>query len=664
MSDAATVLQDGQDSTKTAPADMARWPLAYKLQLPKQQSQPSLQSFGFDSNRAAKKCWWGHRLYRGPQNQPVQILYSKTKDDSEKIARQFLNEAVVGFDMEWPWNDWKKSDLQNKIGLIQVASLDKIALFHIGLHPGKTTEDIIAPSLRKLIEDPKIGKLGVGILSADFARLRRFFRLNPRGAVELSHLYRLIKFGGYKPELVSTKLVSLARLVEDQLGHPLYKGDVRTSNWSKPLSKEQINYAAGDAYAGFMLYSCMNYKRLQMKPTPPLPIHAEQYLAYKLSGVIPLRLDAKAKDGTIMTSETFFGVTMTDSAPSRTSKTKETKTSPTPKAKTPTMPKELTDATSQALFNELVLCRVRLAEEAGVPVHRVTTNAVLVSLALRRPLDKDQLLRVKGVGPKQQESYGTAWLEVISQFHNANDLPTGDATTTTTSSKPVEHVTAEPPSTPTRAPRREGRQAQGSPDSSPAFDSPVQRTPTLHTGLSFTMAETTLEPGRKTMDEDEEFSGSESDSSLPSIDFGTPPPTDIPQLKRKRTASPAPERALTASQRLQELTQPRPQPPTVPPAELATPRKPAALASATLTPRSRITRNKLLAFSKLVARKLPQRPPDAPPIVSERTLSLIVIRAPQTVEELERIPGIDGFMLVCEQTGVDLLKNVLKFSGP
>jgi ribonuclease D len=152
--------------------------------------------------------------------------------------------------MEWPWNDWKRNDLQNKIGLIQIASGSKIALFHIGLHPGKTTQDIISPTLRRLLEDPAIGKVGVNVLKADFSRLSRFFGLKPKGAIESSHLYRLVKHGQRKPELVSVKLVSLAHQVEDQLGLPLYKGDVRTSNWSKPLSKDQINYAAGDAYAG------------------------------------------------------------------------------------------------------------------------------------------------------------------------------------------------------------------------------------------------------------------------------------------------------------------------------------------------------------------------------------------------------------------------------
>jgi ribonuclease D len=658
MSDTISAIHNVKDAGKTVAKDKARWPLDYKLQAPKQQGQPSLQAFGFDSSRPAKKCWWSHRLYKGPDNKLPEILYSKTKADSEAIVKQFLDEPVVGFDMEWPWNDWKKSELQNKIGLIQIASESRIALIHIGLHPGKTTEDIIAPSLKKLIEDPKIGKLGVGILSADFARLRRFFHLKPRGAVELSHLYRLVKFGGYKPELVSTKMVSLARLVEDQLGHPLYKGDVRTSNWSKPLSRDQINYAAGDAYAGFMLYHCMNYKRLQMKPSPPMPIHAETYLTYKLSGIIPLRFDQKAKDGTLMTSETFFGATMADKVSS-----KEKKAPATPKPKVPVMPKELTDTASQALYNELVLRRATLAEKAGVQPYRVTTTPVLVALALQRPTDKDQLLAVKGIGAKQQETYGRVWLEVISRFLERDGLPalTVDieaVTSATSASNTLQRATAEPPSTPVRPSRRTHNRGQDSPDSSPAFGSPIQRTPQLHTGLSFTMAGTKLDAEEEETDHDS--ASCASDESLPSLDFGNTPLLATPQLKRKRTESPAKE----ASQRLHQTTQARETIATLPPEATSTPKKLAPVVESVpegFTPRTRIARNKLSAFSKLVARKLPPRSSNAPPIVSERSLSLIVIRRPQTMDDLERIPGVDGLILACEQTGTDLLKNILKF---
>jgi ribonuclease D len=591
-------------------------------------------------------------MYRGPDNKPVQIQYSKTKADSETLARQFLNETVVGFDMEWPWKQVSRNDLQSKIGLIQVAVEDKIALFHIGLHPGKTVDDIIAPSLRKLIEDPKIGKLGIGVLSADFSRLRKFFHLKPRGAVELSHLYRLTKFGDWKPEYVSTKLISLANLVEDQFGYPLYKGDVRTSNWSKPLKQDQIDYAAGDAYAGYMLYHCMNYKRTRMKRVPPLPVYAETYLEFGLSGIRPLRLDSKTKDGAIVTSESFFGVTMADGVSSK-SKARDKTSQPASKPKVSTIPKELTDATSQALFNELVLRRSSLAEKAGVPLYRVSTEPVLVRLALARPLDKDQLFTIKGMGAKQQEAYGQAWLDVISQFVNPNGMPSASTTTMVTTAA---NSAAEPPSIPNRTARRGRFHGEDSPDSSPAFGSPVQRTPQLHTGLSFTMAETKLD-----VDGDEDATSSDSDGSLPSLDFGALPTFTTPQLKRKRVESPTRESALTASQCLQQLTETRETRPNAPTTPKTPSLRPPHLEP--LTPRSKITRNKLSAFSKLVTRKMAQRAPNAPPIVSERTLSLIVVRAPQTLEELERIPGIDSFVLACQQTGTDLLKNVVKFAG-
>jgi ribonuclease D len=652
MPDTAPALADGKELVEPSKDDKPCWPLAYKLQPRTQSGQSTLQTFGFDSNRPVKKCWWSVRMYRGPDNKPVQIQYSKTKADSETLARQFLNETVVGFDMEWPWKQVSRNDLQSKIGLIQVAVEDKIALFHIGLHPGKTVDDIIAPSLRKLIEDPKIGKLGIGVLSADFSRLRKFFHLKPRGAVELSHLYRLIKFGDWKPEYVSTKLISLANLVEDQFGYPLYKGDVRTSNWSKPLKQDQIDYAAGDAYAGYMLYHCMNYKRTRMKRVPPLPVYAETYLEFGLSGIRPLRLDSKTKDGAIVTSESFFGVTMADGVSSK-SKARDKTSQPASKPKVSTIPKELTDATSQALFNELVLRRSSLAEKAGVPLYRVSTEPVLVKLALARPVDKDQLLAIKGMGAKQQEAYGQAWLDVISQFVNPNGMPSASTTTIVTTAA---NSAAEPPSTPNRTARRGRFHGEDSPDSSPAFGSPVQRTPQLHTGLSFTMAETKLD-----VEGDEDVTSSDSDGSLPSLDFGALPTFTTPQLKRKRVESPTRESALTASQRLQQLTETRETCPNAPTTPKTPSLRPPHLEP--LTPRSKITRNKLSAFSKLVMRKMAQRAPNAPPIVSERTLSLIVVRAPQTLEELERIPGIDSFVLACQQTGTDLLKNVIKFAG-
>ncbi|KKY30523.1 putative 35 exonuclease helicase [Diaporthe ampelina] len=178
--------------------------------------------------------FWSHRLYRGPKDQP-------------------------------------------RIGLIQIACEDKIALFHIGLHSGSTAKDLLAPALRKIIEDLAIAKCGVAVHDADFARLRFWFGLKPRGALELSHLHNLVSFAASDPAKCTTKLRRLTAQVEQHLGLPLHKGKVRTSNWIEPLSKDQVNYAAADAYAGFMLFHSMNAQRMGMNPTPPLPVYAETY---------------------------------------------------------------------------------------------------------------------------------------------------------------------------------------------------------------------------------------------------------------------------------------------------------------------------------------------------------------------------------------------------
>ncbi|KUI67626.1 Werner syndrome ATP-dependent helicase [Cytospora mali] len=276
----------------------AIWPLPFQLSL-------SLSTIDHQP-------FWSHTLYRGPYDQQVQVLYSRTRLESEEVASEFVNEKVLGFDMEWPWPWPADSDpnaaLQHRIGLIQLACEDKIALFHIGLHSGNTPNDLLAPSLRRIIESPDISKCGVAIQSADFLRLQKWFGLKPRGAVELSHLHNLITYGASDPSKCTRKLRSLAYQVEEHLGLPLHKGKVRTSNWSEPLDQEQIHYAAADAYAGFMLYYCMDAKRVSMQPVPPLPVYAETYLPVHpdLGKKMPLQLRPVDDEGEVIIARDFF----------------------------------------------------------------------------------------------------------------------------------------------------------------------------------------------------------------------------------------------------------------------------------------------------------------------------------------------------------------------
>jgi hypothetical protein len=101
-------------------AVVVQWPLSYRLTLPPVPEAPAGQS--------VPKRWWHHYWYRNSKNQKPIVLYSATRAQSEEYARLFLHEPVLGFDMEWPWQS-DSNRLQEKVGLIQIASESRIALF-------------------------------------------------------------------------------------------------------------------------------------------------------------------------------------------------------------------------------------------------------------------------------------------------------------------------------------------------------------------------------------------------------------------------------------------------------------------------------------------------------------------------------------------------------
>jgi len=380
-----------------------------------------------------------------------------------------------------------------------------------------------------------------------------------------------------------------------------------------------------------MLYHCINAKRLAMKPTPPLPIHAERY---PRGTSISILLDMG--DGATTSTESFFGVSPVRGG---TTEAKAVRHRQIPVANTTKMNLPLEPLT-QALFDELAKRRAALAEISKVPAWRILSDKILVLLARERPYDTTTLLSVKGIGKLQQKKYGDQWLEVIAQFRTMNGFESfldAPATVTTNTSAEQAASTSAKGSVP-QTPHRPQTRRNVSLDSSPAFDTPPPRTPQLPRGVSLPMAGTSL-----AADADDDISSLGSDESLPSLNFGSP----LRAAKRRRIESPKNHRTCKHIMSLSLSQKP-----------------PMTSAVEELSAEYRITRNKLLAFSKLVTRKLPSRPMDAPPIVSDLVLDLIVRRRPRSQHDLERIPGIDGFLLACEQSGTDLLRNVIKFTSP
>ncbi|KAK0110772.1 hypothetical protein ONS96_002369 [Cadophora gregata f. sp. sojae] len=255
--------------------------------------------------RAAKNAepgsmesYWSHQLYRGPpingKPQKTMVHYCKSIHTTERVLEHyFADSTLIGFDIEWKENAYRSNDARQNVSLIQIANEERVALFHVALF-SKT--DLVSPRFKKIMEDSSITKVGVSI-KADCTRLRKYLGIDTKGMLELSHLYKLVKFSERKRYgEINRRLVSLAKQTQDHLHLPMYKGDVRVSDWSKKLSLEQIMYAASDSYAGLQIFHTLEMKRLALDPTPPLPYHAELNLPIRIAEGVEIPSDAEAEE--------------------------------------------------------------------------------------------------------------------------------------------------------------------------------------------------------------------------------------------------------------------------------------------------------------------------------------------------------------------------------
>ncbi|KAL2760811.1 hypothetical protein ACRALDRAFT_1078622 [Sodiomyces alcalophilus JCM 7366] len=232
-----------------------------------------------NAQEGSMESFWSYTLYQNHKSEVedrgVKVHYCKSRDTMERVCKYFVDEKVIGFDLEWQPEANRFSGPRRNVSLIQMASPSRIALFHVALFP-KTDTELVSATFRQIMEDPDVSKVGVAI-KGDGTRLRNYLGVAVRGLFELSHLYKLVKYSASGDvHLIDKKGVSLARQVQECLGLPMFKGqDVRSSNWAQPLNMAQIGYSASDAYAGLQLYHVLDEKRRTLDPVPPLPYHAE-----------------------------------------------------------------------------------------------------------------------------------------------------------------------------------------------------------------------------------------------------------------------------------------------------------------------------------------------------------------------------------------------------
>lgn len=255
-----------------------------------------------------KPQFWSHNQQKGPDGGSIIVHYCKTLESAERVAKLFSGSEVVGFDIEWKAQALSTSGIKSNVSLVQLANEERIALFHLALfRPGNEVNELVPPSLREILESTNTVKLGVSI-KADCSRVRRHLGIEIQGQLELSHLYKLVKYSQTQPKMVNRKAVNLSQQVEELLGLPLRKdSDVRRSDWTKPLDYTQVQCefsfsfieslntytarflfllahtsvhrvftdAASDAYACLCLYRALEAKRKALTPVPPSPAFAE-----------------------------------------------------------------------------------------------------------------------------------------------------------------------------------------------------------------------------------------------------------------------------------------------------------------------------------------------------------------------------------------------------
>ncbi|KAL4561089.1 hypothetical protein LXL04_033251 [Taraxacum kok-saghyz] len=201
------------------------------------------------SDRANSKMRYPAMTFKG------HIVYSRTFPEVEKAADELLKFIalkkrdgicpVIGLDIEWR-PSFRKGVKQGKAAVLQIcADPATCHVMHI-IHSG------FPESLKSLLGDSKSVKVGVGI-AGDARKVFNDHKVCVYGLEDLSFLANQ-KLGAVP------KSWGLSSLTETLICKQVLKpSKIRLGNWeANPLSKEQLNYAATDAYISWYLFEVLN----------------------------------------------------------------------------------------------------------------------------------------------------------------------------------------------------------------------------------------------------------------------------------------------------------------------------------------------------------------------------------------------------------------------
>ncbi|CAM9343158.1 unnamed protein product [Phaeothamnion confervicola] len=225
---------------------------------------------------------------------PIEFLgrinYLQSFDLAEAACAAIVasSPAAIGLDVEWRVT-FQAGEAPRRTATVQICAPEPSAadpldvrswvchVLHV-CHMG----DALPPSLLVLMGSERVLKAGVGVEGDAWRLEKEHAALLGRvaGVANLSRIWQR-KLG-----LGHTGALSLQGLCESALGRSLSKDAAfRLSNWeARPLSPEQLSYAATDAYVSLKLFHALSAIPDCVWPVPPPPPPAEQAVA---DGVAP-----------------------------------------------------------------------------------------------------------------------------------------------------------------------------------------------------------------------------------------------------------------------------------------------------------------------------------------------------------------------------------------
>lgn len=163
-----------------------------------------------------------------------EVTVIEEAEEAAEVAGFLAAQPFLGFDTETRPAFHKGEVYQ--VSLLQLATVDQVFLFR--LHKCG-----FGWPLRRLLEDARIGKIGVGIRD-DIRHLQLLGNFKAAGFIDLQEYAG--KFG------IEDK--SFSKLMAIIFGVKISKRQ-RTSNWEAPaLTEAQIRYAATDAWGALRMY--------------------------------------------------------------------------------------------------------------------------------------------------------------------------------------------------------------------------------------------------------------------------------------------------------------------------------------------------------------------------------------------------------------------------